>query len=134
MYTLADLNHMDLADTGNFMNILIKCHFHNASKEDFWPKIFEFDVGVQMCYFGNYFISAKMTLMNLSKKLNFFWPFLWSIMKAAFSKNIHKMFRDLVNPWFMSDKVQIKDFLKKSRKIWKENVLGPYEFLECLEG
>ena len=53
-------------------------------------------------------------------------------MKVAFSENIHKMFQGLLNPWFMSEKAQIEDFLKKNHKIWKENVLGPYESLECL--
>ena len=44
-------------------------------------------------------------------------------MKAAFSKNIHKMFQGLLNLWFMSEKVQIEDFLKKESQDLKRKCL-----------
>ena len=38
------------------MNIFSNCHFHNASKECFWPKNFKFYIWVQKCHFGNFSI------------------------------------------------------------------------------
>ena len=43
-------------------------------------------------------------------------------MKAAFSKNIHKMSQGLPNPWFRSTKVQNEDFLKKTSRDLKKRI------------
>ena len=47
---------------------------------------------------------------------SFFWPkaFFWNIMKMAISKFFHNMSQGPPNPGFMQEKVQIRDFLKKS--------------------
>ena len=65
-----------------------------------------------------------------------FWPkvFFWSIMNMPIRKNIHNMPQGPTNPWFMQEKVQKWDFLKKdSRELKFFFGLGAYESLEGLE-
>ena len=89
-------------------------HFHNASKECFWPKkIFEFHARVQKCHFGKNEKLPKWHFWTCAWNSNFFWPksFFWSIMEMAIRKFFCNMSQGLPNPGFMQEKVQKGDFL-----------------------
>ena len=53
--------------------------------------------------------------------------FFWSIMNMAIGKNIHNMPQGLPNPWFMQEKVQKGDFLKKPS--WELKIFRCFRFL-----
>ena len=96
------------------MDIFCTWHFHNASKEDFWPKTF--------LNFMHRFKSAILAIFNFCQNgtfepvheiQKFFWPkaFFWSIMKMAIRNFFRNMSQGLPNPGFMQEKVQKGDFL-----------------------
>ena len=70
---------------------------------------------VQKCHFGKKWKIAKMALLNpcmkveslLGQKHSFEAIWKWQL------KNVHNMSQGLPNPWFMQEKVQKGDFLKK---------------------
>ena len=73
------------------MDIFCIWHFHNASKEVFWPK--------KISNFTHGFKSAILAIFPFSQNGSFeiqklFWPkgFFWGIMKVPYTKNIHNLF------------------------------------------
>ena len=91
-------------------------HFHNASKECFWPKIFlNFMHGFKSAILAKMKNCQNGTFEPVHEIQNFFWPkvFFWSIMKMAIGKFFHIMTQGPSNPGFMQEKVQKGDFLKK---------------------
>ena len=103
------------------MNIFCKWHFHNASKEVFWPKKF--------LNFMHRFKSAILAIFSFCQNGTFesvhgiqnFCPkdFFWGTMKVPFTKNIHKLFQGPPNPGFRSVKVQNGTFFKKDSRDFK---------------
>ena len=96
-------------------------HFHNASKECFWPKKFlNFMHGFKSAILAKMKNCQNGTFEPVHEIQNFFWPkvFFWSIMKMAIRKFFCIMTQGPPNPGFMQGKVQKGDFLKKpSRKL-----------------
>ena len=96
-------------------------HFHNASKECFWPKNFlNFMHRFKSAILAIFQFCQNGTFEPVHEIQNFFWPkaFFWSIMKMGIRKNIHNLSQGPPNPGFMQEKVQKGDFLKKpSRKL-----------------
>ena len=92
------------------------CHFHNASKECFWPKIFSnFMHGFKSAILKKLKNCQNGTFNPMHEIWNFFGPkaFFWSIMKMAIIIFFRNMSQGPPNPGFMHEKVQKGDFLKK---------------------
>ena len=90
-------------------------HFHNASKECFWPKKFlNFMHGFKSAILAIFHFCQNGTFEPVHEIQNFFWPkaFFWSIMKMAIRKIFCNMSQGLPNPRFMQEKVQKEDFLR----------------------
>ena len=90
------------------------CHFHNASKECFWPKkILNFMHGFKSAILAKMKNCQNGTFKPVYEIKNFFWPnvFFWSIMEMAIRNFFHNMSQGLPNPGFMQEKVQKGDFL-----------------------
>ena len=113
------------------------CHFHNASKEYFWPKkILNFIHRFKSAILAIFHFCQNGTFEPVHKIRNFFWPkvFFWSIMKMAIRIFFRIMSQGPPNSGFMQEKVQKGDFLKKpSRKLNFFFDLGSNESLEGLE-
>ena len=89
-------------------------HFHNASKECFWPKKFlNFMHGFKSAILAIFHFCQNGTFEPVHEIQKFFWPkaFFWSIMKMAIRKFFRNMSQGLPNPGFMQEKVQKGDFL-----------------------
>ena len=87
-------------------------HFHNASKECFWPKIFlNFMHGFKSAILAKMKNCQNGTFEPVHEIQNFFWPkaFFWSIMKMAIRNFFRNMSQGLPNPGFMQEKVQKGD-------------------------
>ena len=102
------------------MNIFSYCHFHNASKECFWPNCFlNFMHGLKSatlaklknCQNSTFEPGHEIWISFLAKSILF-----WSIMKMAIRKNFHNLSQGPPNPGFMQEKVQKGDFLKKDSR------------------
>ena len=99
-------------------------HFHNASKECFWPKKFlNFMHGFKSAILAKMKNCQNGTFEPVHEIQNFFWPkdFFWGIMKVPFTKNIHNFFQGPSNPGFRSVKVQTETFLKKDSRDFKNS-------------
>ena len=99
------------------MNIFSKWHFHNASKEVFWPKKFlNFMHGFKSAILAKMKNCQNGTFEPVHEIQNFFWPkaFFWSVMKMAIRNFFCNMSQGLPNPGFMQEKVHERDFLKKA--------------------
>jgi hypothetical protein len=106
------------------MNIFCKWHFHNASKEVFWPKkvlnfMYRFKSAI-LAEWKNCQNGTFEPVHEIKKKI---WPkyFLWGIMKVPFTKNIHNLYQGPSNPGFRSGKVQTETFLKKDSRNFKNS-------------
>ena len=96
------------------MNIFCKWHFHNASKEVFWPKFFlNFMHRFKIAILAIFQFCQNGTFEPVHEIQKFFWPkaFFWSIMKMAIRNFFRNMSQGLPNPGFMQEKVQKGDFL-----------------------
>ena len=120
------------------MDIFWIWHFHNTSKEVFWPNIFlNFMLGFksailaifQFCQNGIF-----EPVHEIQKKICMK-DFFWSIMKVPYTKNIHNMFQGQPNPGSRLVNVQTEDFLKKDSKVSKKFIFlyGSYEYLASVE-
>ena len=92
------------------------CHFHNAPKEYFWPKIFlNFMHGFKSAILAKMKNCQNGTFEPVHEIQKNFWPkaFFWSIMKMAIRNFFRIMSQGLPNPGFMQEKLQKGDFLKK---------------------
>ena len=104
-----------MADPGTSCENFFYCHFHNASKECFWPKkILNFMQGFKSAILPKVKNWQSGTFEPLHEIHNF-WPkaFFWSIMKVSLIKNFQKISQRSPNPGLRSAKVQKEDFLKK---------------------
>ena len=109
--------------TNNFS----KWHFHNASKEVFWPKKnLNFMHGFKSAILAIFPFCQNGTFEPVHEIQKFFWSkdFFWGIMNVPFTKSIHNMPQGPSNPGFMQLKVQKGDFLKKPSRELK--------FFSCL--
>ena len=91
-------------------NNFSKWHFHNASKEVFWPKKYlNIMHGFKSAILAIFTFCQNGTFEPVHKIQDFF----WGIMKVPYTKNIHNLFQGPPNPGFRSVKVQTETFLKK---------------------
>ena len=106
------------------MNIFCKWHFHNASKEVFWPKKFlNFMHRFKSAILAIFSFCQNGTFEPVHEIQNFFCPkdFFWGTMKVPFTKNIHNLFQGPPNPGFRSVKVQNGTFFKKDSRDLKNS-------------
>ena len=94
-------------------------HFHNALKEQFWPKkILNFMHRLKRAILAIFHFCQNGTFEPLHEIQNFFWPklFFWSIMKMAIRNFFHIMALGPPNPGCKQEKVQKGYFLKKDSR------------------
>ena len=106
------------------MNIFSKWHFHNASKEVFWQKIFlNFMHGFKSAILAECKNCQNGTFEPKLKIQKKFWTkdFFRGIMKVPFTKIICNLFQGPPNPGFRSVKVQIDTFFKKDSQDLKNS-------------
>ena len=108
-----------MADPGTCYQKNSYCHFHNASKECFWPKkILNFIHRFKSAILAKLKNCQNGTFEPVHEIQKFFWPksFFWRIMKMGIRKNIHNLSQGPPNPGFIQEKVQKGDFLKKDSR------------------
>ena len=99
-------------ENGNFC----KCHFHNASKECFWPIFFlNLMHGFKSSILAIFQFCQNGTFEPVHEIQKNFWPkvFFWRIMKIALKKISITCPRVRQIHTFIQEKVQKGDFLKK---------------------
>ena len=117
---------------GHVMENFSCWHFHNGSKEYFWPKKF--------LNFMHGFKSAILAIFRFCKNSTFepvreiqenFLPkvFFWSTMKMPTRKFFRIMTQGPPNPGFMQEKVQKGDFLKKPSRKLKKKICSRFEWI-----
>ena len=106
------------------MNIFCKWHFHNASKEVFWPKnILNFMQGFKNAVLAIFPFCQNGTFEPLHEIKKFFGSkdFFRGIMNVPYTKNIQNLFQGLPNPRLRSVKVKTETFLKKDSRDFKNS-------------
>ena len=109
---------------GHVTKIFSYHHFHNASKECFWPKIFlNFMHGFKSAILAKMKNCQNGTFEPVHGIQNFLGPkdFFWSVMKMTFTKNIPNMSQGPPNPGFRYLNLENWDFLKKDSQDFKNS-------------
>ena len=104
------------------MDIFCIWHFHDASKEVFWPKnILNFMQGLKNAILAIFSFCQNATFEPLHEIQKFFGSkdFFRGIMNVSYTKKIQNLFQGLPNPGLRSVKVQTKTIFKRPHGISK---------------
>ncbi len=126
-----------LRTLGQVMNIFWKWHFHNASKEVFWPKKFWISCTGSKVPFWQFFHSAKMALLTLCMNFKKFFGQKTSF-EALWKCHLQKIFITCSRVHKIQDlgqlKYKLRLFSKRTHGISKILFIsGSYESLPSLE-
>ena len=84
-----------MANPGTCYKKIFYCHFHNVSKEYFWPQKIKFHAWVQKCHFGNFSVLPKWhfwtcfyfwrKLKTPKRHFEVNWSLWWALEKGLFN-------------------------------------------------